>query len=138
MGGSLGPTRHILLVDDEVDFLFSASVALRKAGFRVSVAENGREALFNLLDSQKGTDPFDLLVVDIRMPGMTGVELINTVQRCGICTPFCAITGFHDRNLASDLERSGCLDVIEKPFEPEELVRRVKAILEFEGTTPAN
>ena len=63
---------HILLVDDETDFLFSAALALGKAGYRVSVAVNGEEALNLILRAKKERNPLRLLITDIRMPGRSG------------------------------------------------------------------
>jgi CheY-like chemotaxis protein len=117
-------------VDDEADFLFSASLALRKAGFRVKVADNGREALVTILEAHKNKDPFDLLITDIRMPGMSGLDLIDAVKRCGILTPFFAITCFGITDQIRELKAKGCEGVIEKPFSPEELVERIREILE--------
>jgi DNA-binding response OmpR family regulator len=117
-------------VDDEVDFLFSASIALRRAGFRVKVSDNGREALVMILEAHKNKTPFDLLITDIRMPGMSGFELIDAVKRSGILTPFFAMTCFSDGDLIRELGGKGCNEVIEKPFQPEELVKRIRGILD--------
>ena len=121
---------RILLVDDEADFLFSVSVALRKNGYRIAVAENGNEAMLKILDARKSMDPFHLLVTDIRMPGMTGLNLMDAVKLCNIPTPFFAMTCFCDEELLRELKRRGCGEVIEKPFSPEELVGRIEGILD--------
>lgn len=120
---------HILLVDDEADFLFSVSVVLRKNGFRVDMAENGNEAMLKILEARKKEDPFDLLITDIRMPGMSGYNLIDAVRLCNLSTPFFAMTCFCDEELIGELKRRGCEEVIEKPFLPEELVERTRGIL---------
>lgn len=117
--------KKILLVDDEPDFLFSASVALRKAGYDVMEAGNGREALGRVLEARGASEPFSLIVTDIRMPLMSGLELVDELQRIGISVPVVAITGFGDKSLAADLEARGCVEYLEKPFKPEELVERI-------------
>ncbi|HEX9997713.1 MAG TPA: response regulator [Abditibacterium sp.] len=61
---------HILLVDDDTNVLLTLAIALRRAGHTVAVAQNGWQAL-NLLRRQ----PFSFLISDVKMPGMTGVEL---------------------------------------------------------------
>jgi two-component system CheB/CheR fusion protein len=126
----LEAAKHILLVDDEADFLFSASLALRKAGFLVKVADNGREALIMILEAHKNKDPFDLLITDIRMPGMSGFDLIDATKRCGILTPFFAMTCFSKSDQLREMNDRGCEGVIEKPFSPEELVERIREILD--------
>lgn len=119
----------ILLVDDEPEFRFSASVALRRAGYKVRIAASGREALSALLSARESGDTFSLLITDIRMPGMSGTELIDAVRESGVRIKFCVITGFSDRDLQAELGVRGCVDYIEKPFEPKDLVERVDTIL---------
>ncbi len=120
---------RILLVDDEADFLFSVSVALRKSGFRAETAESGNEALRKILDARKEEDPHSLLITDIRMPGMSGLNLIDAVKLCNIPMLFFAMTCFSDEELVKELRSKGCEEVIEKPFSPEELVSRIEGIL---------
>lgn len=133
----MGTAKYVLLVDDETDFLFSARIALRKYGYRVEVAASGKEALFKILEAQNGKDPFDLLITDIRMPEMSGFELIDAVKKCGIATPFIAMTCFSDGELLRELRARDCEMVIEKPFPPEELVVQVREILTNGVITPA-
>lgn len=120
--------KHILLVDDEMGFLFTASLFLRRAGYRVKVAENGREALTMFLEAHRGDEPFDLLVTDIRMPGMSGSELIDAIRLSAIPVPIFAITSYLNAELASELKSKGCETVIEKPFQPQELTDHISAI----------
>lgn len=122
-------SKHILLVDDEPDFLFSAGFALRKAGYKVQVAENGKEALDKILKAQNAGEPFDLLVTDIRMPWISGFELMDTMRLWGVRTPFVAMTCFSDSDLVIELKRRGCEEVIEKPFAPDSLVMRIGLFL---------
>jgi CheY-like chemotaxis protein len=117
--------KHILLVDDEPDFLFSAGFALRRAGYKVEIAENGKEALDKILEARNAREPFDLLVTDIRMPWMSGFELMDTMKLWGIRTPLIAMTCFDDGDLVGELKSRGCEVLIEKPFSPEHLVSRI-------------
>ena len=122
--------KHILMVDDEADFLFSASLALRMAGFRVKVADNGEEALDMILEAHDKKFPFDLLLTDFSMPGMSGVDLIDAVKRYGILTPSFTMTCSSMTDHARGLTGKGCDGSIEKPFQPEELVKRIRGILD--------
>ena len=117
--------KHILVVDDEREFQFSAEIALRRAGYRAEVAGDGMEALAKFAESEQRKDPFDLVVLDIRMPGMSGVELMDEMSRRGIFVPVFVMTCFVEKGLARELNARGCLDVIEKPFPPQELVSRI-------------
>lgn len=125
--------RSILLVDDEKGFLFTASLFLRKAGYRVKVAENGREALKLFLEACAADEPFDLLVTDIRMPAMSGSELIDAIRLSEIPVPIFAITSYLNAELAKELKNKGCEAVIEKPFPPEELTDHISAIFRSPG-----
>lgn len=120
---------HVMIVDDEKGFRFSAVVALRSRGYRVSEAGNGREALEKILSARAARDPVRLVVTDIRMPVMSGIELIDALREHGIDAALCAITCFGDGALVSELAGKGCTEYLEKPFIPEELVNRVRSML---------
>jgi len=116
------PHPRILLVDDEEGFRFAAGVALRRGGYRVEEAMDGMDALAKLLSARHAGDPFDLVVTDIRMPVMSGTELIDALRGGGDSTAVCAITCFGDRALVEELAGKGCTEYLEKPFDPAELV----------------
>lgn len=121
--------KSILIVDDETPFRFSACVALRRDGYRVVEAADGRRGLEAVLDSRRRGDGFDLVVTDIRMPEMSGIELIDALREHGIDVPVCAITCFGDRDLVRELAEKGCREYLEKPFPPGELVEWIGSIL---------
>jgi len=123
------PKTRILLVDDEAKFLFSAGLVLRKEGYRIDMADNGEGALALILEAERGPQPFRLLITDLRMPGMSGLGLIDAVRERDIFLPVLAITGFGDGRLKGELLAKGCSDCIEKPFEPDVFVKRVRSIL---------
>jgi|Deesub1362A_J573_1020465.scaffolds.fasta_scaffold00073_24 DNA-binding NtrC family response regulator len=122
--------KHILVIDDEPHFRFAASVALRRAGYRTSEAEDGREALQRILEAQRKGEVFDLLVVDVQMPVMSGIELLDELNRNGISIPVFAVSGYGDKAMVVELMRRGCSEFLDKPFEPEEMVKRVDTILQ--------
>jgi CheY-like chemotaxis protein len=113
---------RVLLVDDEDSFRYAAGVALRRAGYRVEDAAEGKEALARILSARDAGDPFDLVVTDIRMPRMSGTEMIDALRERGDNTTVCAITSFGDRELVAELAGRGCTEYLEKPFNPPELV----------------
>jgi CheY-like chemotaxis protein len=120
--------KYILLVDDEKGFLFTASLFLRKAGYRVKVAGDGKEALRLFMEACAAEEPFDLLVTDIRMPEMSGSDLIDAIRYSGIPVPIFAITSYLNAELVEELKNKGCEAVIEKPFLPEDLTDPILAI----------
>lgn len=118
----MAPPARILLVDDERAFRYAAGVALRRAGYRMEEASEGKEALARILSARDAGDPFALVITDIRMPEMSGIELMDALRERGDTTPVCAITCFGDRELVAVLAGIGCAGYLEKPFNPPELV----------------
>lgn len=121
--------KHILLVDDEPGFRFSAGIVLRKAGYTVTEAPDGKAAYRLLRQMLADGDRIDLIVTDIRMPGMSGIELMDELRASRITVPLLAVTGFSDKELIRELHAKGCPEHIEKPFQPDELVTRIAKIL---------
>jgi len=110
----------ILLVDDDALVRASGTSSLRRAGYDVVQAADGEEALA-LLDA---AGPFDLLVTDYAMPGLSGLELIDAVRLRKPQMPILMVTGYADTGQeAADVPR------LQKPFLPAELVDRVQALI---------
>jgi serine phosphatase RsbU (regulator of sigma subunit) len=105
---------------------------LRDAGYRVTAAEDGRQAWDLLSILGKKSIKVDLLVTDIQMPGLTGLELIDELKRFDIKLPSLVITGYGDKKTVIELMRKGCSEYLDKPFEPPEFLNRVKTVLEKE------
>jgi len=127
------PGVRIMLVDDEAAFRFSAVVAMRRGGYRMEEAADGKEALRKILAARDAGDPFRLVITDIRMPELSGIELIDALKEHDVRTEVLAITGFGDQALLEELAGKGCTEHIEKPFPSEELLTRLKEILEKGG-----
>lgn len=119
---------HILLADDESGFRFSASVALKGAGYRVTVAKDGREAFARIVEARAAGDPVHILVTDQRMPGMTGMELVAALRNRGIEIPAVVVTAFHDPSSGPGTLPGSISELIEKPIEPEDLVACLKRV----------
>jgi DNA-binding response OmpR family regulator len=115
--------KTILVVDDERNIIELVRLYLEQAGFAVAEARDGTEAL----RQHERVDP-DLVVLDLMLPGMDGMEVTREVRRRGE-TPILMLTA-----RAEDIDRIvglelGADDYLTKPFNPRELVARVKAIL---------
>ena len=114
----------ILLVDDESAITDNLAPFLDRSGFVVSTAANGEEAL-----AQIESDAPDLVVSDVLMPKMDGRELLRSLRRADNWIPVILLTQVgeaFERAMALD---EGADDYINKPFEPHELVARIRAVL---------
>ena len=123
---------HILVVDDEARLRALLQRFLTEQGFRVSTAENATTARAALADMA-----FDLLVLDVMMPGETGLELTAALRAEGQEVPILMLTarGAPDDRIAG-LEQ-GVDDYLAKPFDPRELALRIRTILRRATPTPA-
>ena len=129
MNGQEDPA-HILVVDDDARLRALLQRFLTEQGFRVSTAENAAAARAALADMA-----FDLLVLDVMMPGETGLELTAALRAEGQEVPILMLTarGAPDDRIAG-LEQ-GVDDYLAKPFDPRELALRIRTILR--RATPA-
>ncbi len=122
---------HIVVVDDDYDIRTSLAKYLRKHGFRVSIAANGDE-----LDQMLITANVDLLVLDIMMPGDDGLSICKRIQETQkIPIIFLtALTEDTDRIVGLEL---GADDYVSKPFNPRELLARIKSVLRRSQMLPS-
>ena len=118
---------RIIVAEDANQTRRSISMVLEGAGFIVHQAKNGLEAMDKLL-SYDDSNQFDLLLTDIFMPVMTGLELMRLIQQRKIFLPIVAITGYSDKELVDQLDRLNCHHVIDKPFNSDVLLRTVKQV----------
>ena len=121
---------HILVVDDEQNMLNTLAFILETANYQVTTAAAGREALEEILAAQESDRPIDLLITDIRLPGLTGLQLIDELNYLKIKIPVLVITAYGDRSLFLELMRAGCAGYLDKPFDYKELVKRVDLLVE--------
>ena len=113
---------HVLVVDDEELYRRSLDRILSRVGHVVTQARDANEALAIL-----ATDPVDLILADIRMPGINGLELVRQVQEINPDLPCLVITGFGSPESSVDALRAGAFWYLEKPFEQANLdvIRRL-------------
>lgn len=116
--------KHILVVDDDTRLRSLLQRFLREQGFLVSAAKDAAEA-----ESFLSYYKFDILVVDIMMPKVTGTEFLRKLRAEGNLVPVILLTAMGEaEDRISGLE-SGADDYVPKPFEPKELVLRINNIL---------
>lgn len=116
--------KHILIAEDQTDIRDLLALNLRNAGYRVEAATNGRAALESHI-----RQPADLLLLDLMMPHMDGLDVCKALRASGSTTPILMLTAKStelDRVLGLEL---GADDYLTKPFSVAELLARVKALL---------
>jgi len=119
---------HALLVDDEPSLVEVASMALRMAGIRVTATCDSTHALAILTGSTRSADMPDVLVTDLVMPQMTGVQLIADSRAAGVDIPVLVISSYGTREDLLELLRVGLDEILDKPLNAEQLVGRVTAM----------
>ena len=122
--------KHILVVDDEQNMLLTIQFILEVANYQVTTAQNGRDALAKILAAKNSGNEIELLILDIQMPCLTGLQLIDELDRLDIDIPTLVITGYGNRELAAKLRRKGCDEYLDKPFDDEELIKRIAILFE--------
>ncbi len=114
----------ILLVDDETAITDNLSPFLTRSGFAVTVAANGEEALLKVSESHP-----DLLVLDVLMPRLDGREVLRQLRQAGNWIPILLLTQVGEAGERAMALEEGADDYLNKPFDPHELVARIRAVL---------
>jgi two-component system chemotaxis response regulator CheY len=114
----------ILVVDDEESIRKVSRLALTKAGYEVLEAENGEKAI-EVLNSGENPLTVDVIICDIRMPKINGVEAIKYFQTQYPSVKIVVQTGFPDLDLATSLMKQGIMDYLVKPVEKEKFLAAV-------------
>jgi DNA-binding NtrC family response regulator len=119
---------RVLIVDDEPDIRKVVKMVLTKAGYDVIEAEDGERAIATI---KEGENPILLSVIicDIRMPKINGVEAINYFQQQWPRVPLIVLTGFADMEMAIAFLKNGVVDYLVKPVEQEKLTNAVAKAL---------
>ncbi|MEZ4336432.1 MAG: response regulator [Sandaracinaceae bacterium] len=118
---------HILVVDDNVDLAENLAEALELAGASVDIAANGREALRRVEESA-----YDLVLTDMRMPEVSGLDLIRSLRAQDPATPVIVMTAYTKGSELDEARDRGALDILEKPIDLgalDDLVDRLRAPL---------
>jgi two-component system response regulator GlrR len=123
---------RILLVDDDVDLLRLLSIRLGGAGYDVSTAESGEEALAKLSVIRP-----HLVITDLRMDGMDGMALFDAVRKSQAALPVIILTAHGSIPDAVDATRRGVFTFLTKPLDSKDLLWEVQRALNTSGATPA-
>lgn len=119
------PQLHILLVDDEPSIQAITKLVLKGSGFTVSLANNGSEAIQILAEQQEKGNPVDLLITDICMPDMSGLELVQQLAHLGVDLPMLVISGLLEEVSLETLRQIKRHKFLAKPFTPQELLWQI-------------
>lgn len=116
---------HILLIDDEKESCLALSTLLGRTGYAVASAHSGEQAL-SLLQNQS----FDLIISDLFLPGISGIDILKRVKETSPRTCFILITGNASAETAVEAMKEGAFDYVTKPFNFEKLKLQVAKALE--------
>ena len=117
--------KNILLVEDEEKMLASTSLVLRMAGYDTETAKDGQEAFDKIMVASVKGKLYDLVVTDIIMPKVNGIELIKRINHGKLTIPIIVTTGDGSKKTLVELIRQGCVDYISKPFEAKDLLESI-------------
>ena len=117
-------TGHILIIDDEAALRQTLARILQQAGFEVTTAENGEQGL-----SFIQTTNFDLIFMDLRMPGMAGMDALKLIHASFPNLPVILFTAQPDLNSAVEALRNGATDYLLKPLKPQAVIERARSVL---------
>jgi len=121
----MNPRRMIHIVDDEESIRRSAGFMLKTSGYAVSTYASGDAFLQTAKDAEPGC-----VLLDVRMPGMDGLEVQKLMAERGVAMPVVVLTGHGDITVAVRAMKGGAVDFIEKPFEKAVLLTAITAAFE--------
>ena len=124
-------TQTVLVVDDDDLISQAAAIFLGDAGFRTRTVASGQAALVELADASP-----DLVLMDIRMPGIDGVETLRRLRKAGHKMPVVMMTHDNRPEVVRDVIATGGNGYILKPFEAADLVARVRKALDAAKLAP--
>lgn len=122
MGQAMAPAQaqQVLIVDDDVALLRTLRLTLSQGGYRVRMAENGREALRSVIEQEP-----DAVVLDLEMPEMDGREFFRELREQGLDVPVLILSAHGARTAGRELGTPA----MDKPFNPDDLLDAVRQLL---------
>lgn len=117
--------KKILVIDDEPIVRISCERTLKPEGYDVSLASSGQEGI-DMLEK----DAFSLVLLDLKMPDIDGIEVLNRIKNSWPDTKVVMVTGYSTVETAVQALRLGAYNFVEKPFTPDILLKAVKEVFE--------
>ena len=118
----------ILIIDDEQDIRDVVRLHLEQAGYHVLEAENG-EVGIELIKQGSNMLQVGLIICDIRMPKVNGIEAIEYIREHAPSKPIMVVTGYPDTEMATSLMKKGVKEYLVKPVEKDKLLEKVAAVM---------
>ena len=122
------PKGKVLIIDDESDVREVLKFHLSESNYQIIEAENGQEGI-ELLKSEDNLSNVGVILCDIRMPKVNGIECIQYIRQEAPGIPIVVVTGFPDTQMAVNLMNEGVKDYLVKPVEKEKLVATVDKLV---------
>jgi two-component system chemotaxis response regulator CheY len=122
------PKGKILVVDDEKEVREVIRIHLDVNGYNILEAENGEDAI-NILRSEDNMINVGLILCDIRMPKVNGIECIDFLRQEAPSIPIVVVTGYPDTEMATQLMKKGVKDYLVKPVERQKLLETVEQLV---------
>ena len=129
-------TPHILLAEDTEEMRAVIAMRLRQQGYSVTECADGAELLARLggylhRDDEKPSEArkYDLVISDVRMPGVLGTSIVEGAADCPDFPPTILITGFGDDETHEKARRMGVAAVMDKPFDMNDLLEKVRTVI---------
>ena len=113
--------KRVLVIDDEPNMRHMLTAVLKKAGYAVTGAANGAEGLSRLENKD-----FDLILCDVRMPGMDGLAFLKQTADRGIQTTTIVMSAYGTIDTAVEAMKLGAADYISKPFKTDEIILKFR------------
>ncbi len=123
----LKDSQQILIVDDDPQMRLALMEAINRLGYKAVLSNNGKDALEKILSSN-----FSMVITDMKMPSMTGLDLLKEIRRASLKIPVLVITAFATIENAVDTMKEGAVDYLMKPFSFETIKKTIDSILSKE------
>src|SRR5262249_51454773 len=123
-GPAMSPDTMVHVIDDDEGVRQSLEFLLRTVGFEVRAYENAMAFLEALPQARSGC-----VISDVRMPGLSGIDLLKRLKELDVGMPVIIVTGHGDVPLAVEAMKFGAMDFLEKPFDDDVLVEAVRSAL---------
>jgi len=118
------PTHRILIVDDEDDLRELLSHVLSTQGYEIQSAANGEEAISTLQEEK-----FDMALLDIQMPKINGIQVLQFINEHTPSTRVIMLTGYADLKNAMEAKEFGARDFISKPYKLDDILSTIQRVL---------
>ncbi len=117
--------KQILIVDDEAEFVNTVKRHLKRKGFSINSASDGKDACHKIQDAVSNGLPFDLVITDDIMPNLGGIELLEWIKETQPGTSVIVVSGFGHTDMVMETIRPEMDDYAQKPLTPQKMMRLI-------------